>query len=277
MPTAGSILRDMWDRSWSFIKRAGTLILLGAVVIWFASDFGWRDGVFGLVDADDSILAAFGGAVAWLFRPLGWGDWQSTVAAITGIIAKENIVGTFGVLFGSAGVADASGAADGSAMWERLSMYFTPLSAYSFLLFNLLCAPCIAAIATIRREMDSARWFWFAIGYQCGFAYVTALCVYQFGIMFSGRFGVGSIFAFLFLLLFLHMLLRKQRDPGKALREGGDLGRAKHGHHPQPKHTRGAADPAHEGRSHGKHGGCGSCGNRWYCGGGGDGDGEEGS
>jgi ferrous iron transport protein B len=240
------------------------------------------------VDADDSILAAFGGAVAWVFRPLGWGDWQSAVAAITGIIAKENIVGTFGVLFGHAeaaasGAVDAFGvavasnaAADGSATWERLQAYFTPLSAYSFLLFNLLCAPCIAAIATIRREMGSARWFWFAIGYQCGFAYAVALCVYQFGMMFSGRFGVGSVFAVLLLLVFLHMLLRKQPTVGEARHEGGEAqregaacGNMGHGDYRSKRdHNHGAADSAQGDLGNSNHGGCSGCGMRWYCGGG---------
>ena len=203
MPTVGSVMRSMWDRAWSFIKRAGTIILLAAVVIWFASNFGWSEGAFGMVDMDESILAIIGSAISWIFAPLGWGDWRSAVASLTGLIAKENIVSTLGVLFGFAKVAE-----DGLEMWGTLAANFTMLSAYSFLLFNLLCAPCVAAIGAIRREMNSAKWSVFAIVYQCGFAYVVAMCTYQFGMLLSGRFGVGTAAAFLLAAGFLYFLLR---------------------------------------------------------------------
>lgn len=207
MPTLGSILRSMWERGWSFIKKAGTIILLATIVIWFASSYGWEDGAFGMVDEDKSILAVIGNAVAWIFTPLGWGNWRSTVAAITGLIAKENIVGTFGILFGYAEVAE-----DGAEIWGQLAASFTALSAYSFLVFNLLCAPCFAAIGAIRREMNNSKWFWFAIAYQTGFAYIVSLCVYQLGMMFTGVFGIGTIAALLFTALFFYLLFRKPRD-----------------------------------------------------------------
>ncbi|MCL1999843.1 MAG: ferrous iron transport protein B [Planctomycetes bacterium] len=204
-PTAGSILRTMWERGWSFIKRAGTIILLASVAVWFASNFGWANGSFGLVDVDDSILAGLGGAVAWIFAPLGWGDWKYAVATITGLIAKENIVATFGILFGFSEAAEG-----GMEIWGRLAADFTTLSAYSFLVFNLLCAPCVAAIGTIRQEMNNAKWFWFAIGYQCGFAYIVSLCVYQLGRMITGEaFGIGGAAAILLAGFFFYMLLRK--------------------------------------------------------------------
>ncbi|MCL2035008.1 MAG: ferrous iron transport protein B [Oscillospiraceae bacterium] len=205
-PTIGGVLRSTWERAWSFVKRAGTIILLASVVIWFASGFGWEDGAFGMVDANDSILAIIGGAIAWIFIPLGWGNWQSAIAALAGLIAKENIVGTFGILYGYAEVAE-----DGAEIWGTLAANFTMLSAYSFLVFNLLCAPCVAAIGAIRREMNSAKWFWFAIAYQCGFAFAASLCFYQFGMMFTGSFGVGAIAAILFAGMFLYLLLRKQK------------------------------------------------------------------
>jgi len=160
LPSAENVLRSTWERGWSFIKKAGTIILLATMLIWFGSNFGW---------GGESILAKIGGAIAPIFTPLGWGDWQATVAFITGLIAKENIVGTLGVLYGIDGFAES----------------FTALSAYSFLVFNLLCAPCVAAMAAIRREMNSAKWFWGAIAYQCGLAYIVALCIYQFGMLFS--------------------------------------------------------------------------------------------
>ncbi|MDR0570811.1 MAG: ferrous iron transporter B [Clostridiales Family XIII bacterium] len=209
-PTVGSILRSMWERGWSFIKKAGTIILLATVFVWTASSFGWADGGFGMVDMQDSILARVGSGVAWLFAPLGWGDWKFAVAAITGLIAKENVVGTFGILFGFAEVAE-----DGAEVWSSLATAVTGLAAYSFLVFNLLCAPCFAAMGAIKREMNNARWFWTAIGYQCGFAYLAALCIYQFGMLFTtGVFGVGAVAAFLILAAFLFLLFRPARREG---------------------------------------------------------------
>lgn len=206
-PTIGNILRSMWERGWSFIKKAGTIILLATIFVWFTANFGFADGGFGMVEMDDSILAAVGSAVAWMFIPLGWGDWRSAVAAITGLIAKENVVGTFGILFNYAEVAE-----DGVEMWDALASSYTTLSAYSFLVFNLLCAPCFAAMGAIRREMNSAKWFWTAIGYQCGFAYVVALCIYQIGMLFSGTFAVGTIVAFILVLAFLFLLFRPSKN-----------------------------------------------------------------
>ncbi|MDR2054428.1 MAG: ferrous iron transporter B [Desulfovibrio sp.] len=214
-PTAGAILRSMWERGWSFIKKAGTLILLATIFVWSASNFGWADGSFGMVEMSDSILAKAGGAFAWIFAPLGWGSWQAAVAAITGLIAKENVVGTFGILFGVAEVAE-----DGQEIWGALAKYFTATAAYSFLVFNLLCAPCFAAMGAIKREMNSARWFWLAIGYQCGFAYCVALCVYQFSMLYlTGTFGGGTAAAVVLLGVFLWMLLRPQKsESGMPLR-----------------------------------------------------------
>ena len=202
-PTVESILRSMWERGWSFIKKAGTIILLATIFVWFASNFGWGENGFGMVEMDESILARIGGWIAPIFAPLGWGSWQAAVAAVTGLIAKENVVGTFGILYGFAEVAE-----DGAEIWDSLAASFTMLSAYSFLIFNLLCAPCFAAMGAMKREMNNARWFWFAIGYQCGFAYSAALCVYQFGMMFSGNFGVGTVAALLLLAGFLFLLFR---------------------------------------------------------------------
>ncbi|MDR0812386.1 MAG: ferrous iron transport protein B [Oscillospiraceae bacterium] len=203
-PTAGNILRSMWERGWSFIKKAGTIILVATIIVWFTSSFGWTDGKFGMVDMDSSILAAIGGFIAPIFSPLGWGDWRSSVAAITGLIAKENVVGTFGILFGFAEVAE-----DGAEVWSRLAANYTILSAYSFLLFNLLCAPCFAAMGAIRREMHNVKWFFTAIGYQCIFAYIVALCVYQIGMLVSaGSFGVATAVAILLVAGFLYLLLR---------------------------------------------------------------------
>ena len=205
-PTVDSVLRSMWERGWSFIKKAGTIILLATVVVWFASSFGWDDGSFGMVDMDASLLAAIGGGAAWIFSPLGWGDWKSAVAALTGLVAKENIVGTFGILFGFAEVAE-----DGAEVWGALAAGFTMLSAYSFLVFNLLCAPCFAAVGAIRREMNNIKWFWFTIGYQCGFAYIVSLCVYQLGMLFTaGAFGAGTVAAILLVALFFWLLFRKE-------------------------------------------------------------------
>ncbi|MDR1509119.1 MAG: ferrous iron transporter B, partial [Synergistaceae bacterium] len=187
MPTASGILRSMWERGMSFVKKAGTIILLATIAVWFTSSFSWTDGGFGMVDMSDSVLAKVGSGIAWIFTPLGWGDWKSAVAAITGLIAKENVVGTFGILYGFSEVAE-----DGAEIWANLSASISPLAAYSFLVFNLLCAPCFAAMGAIKREMNNMRWFWIAIGYQCGFAYLVALCVYQIGALSAGGgFGPG--------------------------------------------------------------------------------------
>lgn len=207
-PTVGSVLRSMWERGWSFIKKAGTIILLATILVWFTSNFGWGAEGFGMVDMNDSILAAIGNGIAWIFTPLGWGNWQSAVASVTGLIAKENVVGTFGVLFGAGEVAE-----NGWQVWTNMQTAFTPLSAYSFLVFNLLCAPCFAAIGAIKREMNSAKWTWFAIGYQCGFAYAMALVVYQLGMLFSGQGNVlGSIVAIAIVAFILYMLFRPYKE-----------------------------------------------------------------
>lgn len=189
MPTLGNVLRSMWERAWSFVKKAGTVILLSAILLWFLQAFGVENGRFGRVDdLNHSVLAFFGNLISWIFIPLGWGNWQSTVAAITGLIAKENLVGTFGVLLGGLEAVSEEGA----EIWSTMGTLFTPLAAYSFLVFNLLCAPCFAAIGAIKREMNSTRWTLFAVGYQCFFAYVVALIIYQFGMAVSGQ-GVGTI------------------------------------------------------------------------------------
>ena len=202
-PTVGNILRSMWERGWSFIKKAGTIILLATIGVWFLASFGWADGSFGMVDMENSILAKLGNAIAFIFTPLGWGDWKAAVAAITGLIAKENVVGTFGILYGFAEVAE-----DGIEMWTLLAASFTGIAAFSFLVFNLLCAPCFAAMGAIKREMNNAKWFWIAIGYQCIFAYIVALCIYQFGMLFAGSFGIGTVVAFALLAGFLYLLFR---------------------------------------------------------------------
>ncbi|MDE6830135.1 MAG: ferrous iron transport protein B [Lachnospiraceae bacterium] len=209
MPTAGNVIRSMWERGWSFIKKAGTVILLSTIFIWFTSGFGITDGRFGMVeDLSDGFLASIGRAFAWIFAPLGWGDWQAAVAAMTGLVAKENVVGTFGILYGFAEVAE-----DGTEIWGTLAASMTALAAYSFLVFNLLCAPCFAAIGAIRREMNNAKWTWFAIGYQCGFAYGVSLCIYQFGMLFTGRgMGIGTAAAFLVLIGFLYLLFRPYKE-----------------------------------------------------------------
>ncbi|MDR0397106.1 MAG: ferrous iron transport protein B [Oscillospiraceae bacterium] len=212
MPTLINILRSMWERGWSFIKKAGTIILLATIFVWFASSFGWTDGSFGMTDMSDSALAKAGGFIAPMFAPLGWGDWKPAVAALTGLIAKENVVGTFGVLYNYAEVAE-----DGAEIWSHLAASFTALSAYSFLVFNLLCAPCFAAMGAIRREMNNARWFWIAIGYQCCFAYVVSMEIYQLGTLAGGRFGIGTAAAFIILAGFLYMLFRRGHD-GRARR-----------------------------------------------------------
>ena len=199
LPTVGNVLRSMWERGWSFIKKAGTIILLSTIVVWFATYFGWVDGQFRMLEdmeLDHSILAKIGNGIAWIFAPLGWGDWKSAVAAITGLVAKENVVGTFGILYGFAEVAE-----DGAEYWGELAGSMTTVAAYSFLVFNLLCAPCFAAMGAIKREMNSAKWFWFAIGYQTLLAYVVSLCIYQIGTLITaGTFGIGTVVAFLLVI-----------------------------------------------------------------------------
>ncbi|MCI9340353.1 MAG: ferrous iron transport protein B [Dorea sp.] len=209
MPTVGNVMRSMWERGWSFIKKAGTVILLSTVFIWFTSGFGIVDGQFGMVDdLSDGFLAGIGRAFAWIFVPLGWGDWQAAVAAVTGLVAKENVVGTFGILYGFGKVAE-----NGSEIWGTLAVSMTAVSAYSFLVFNLLCAPCFAAIGAIKREMNHAGWTWFAIGYQCAFAYAVSLCVYQFGMLFTGKEpGIGTMAALLVLIGFLYLLCRPHKE-----------------------------------------------------------------
>ncbi len=205
MPTAGNVLRSMWERGWSFIKKAGTVILLSTIFVWFTSSFGVVDGRFGMVeDLSQGFLAGIGSALAWLFAPLGWGDWKMAVAAITGLVAKENVVGTLGILFGFAEVAE-----DGTEIWGNLASSYSAAAAYSFLTFNLLCAPCFAAIGAIKREMNNAKWTWFAIGYQTVLAYMVSFCIYQLGTFIQGgSLGLGTILAVLVLLGFLYLLLR---------------------------------------------------------------------
>ena len=211
LPTVGSVLRSMWERGWSFIKKAGTIILCSTIVLWFLQGFGWVDGQFAMLEAeqlDNSILAAIGNVIAPLFAPLGWGDWKMAVAAITGLIAKENVVGTFGILFGFAEVAE-----DGVEFWGQLAGSMTAVAAYSFLVFNLLCAPCFAAMGAIKREMNSWKWFFIAIGYQCGLAYVVSLCIYQIGTFLTGGgFGIGLIVAILLLIGFIYLLARPYKE-----------------------------------------------------------------
>jgi ferrous iron transporter FeoB len=209
LPTVGNVLRSMWERGWSFIKKAGTVILLSTIFIWFTSSFGVVDGKFGMVeDLSDGLLSNIGQTFAWIFTPLGWGDWKSAVAAITGLVAKENVVGTLGILYGFGEVSE-----EGNEIWQTLAGSMTALSAYSFLVFNLLCAPCFAAMGAIKREMNNIRWFWFAIGYQCVFAYLVSLCIYQFGMVFSGAgFGIGTVAALLVLIGFLYLLFRPYKE-----------------------------------------------------------------
>lgn len=211
MPTAGNVLRSMWERGWSFIKKAGTIILLSTIFVWFTTYFGWVDGQFRMLDdmeIDHSILAAIGNGICWLFTPLGWGDWKSAVAAITGLVAKENVVGTFGILFGFAEVAE-----DGAEIWGTLAGSMTTAAAYSFMVFNLLCAPCFAAMGAIKREMNNAKWFWFAIGYQTLLAYVVSLCVYQIGTLITaGTFGFWTVIAFLLIIGFVYLLFRPYQE-----------------------------------------------------------------
>ncbi|MDR3312958.1 MAG: ferrous iron transporter B [Oscillospiraceae bacterium] len=206
LPTPLNILRSMWERGWSFIKKAGTIILLATIFVWFTASFGFAGGKFGMVDMNDSLLANVGNAIAWLFAPLGWGSWQAAVAAITGLIAKENVVGTFGILFNFGEVSE-----NGNEIWTALAGHFTSRAAYSFLVFNLLCAPCFAAIGAIRREMNNAKWFWIAIGYQCGFAYLVSLSIYQlWDAIATHSFGVGTAVAVALVLAFIFLLLRRQ-------------------------------------------------------------------
>ena len=199
----------MWERGWSFIKKAGTVILLSTIVVWFTYTYGFTAEGFGAVDdMSQSILAAIGRAFQWLFIPLGWGHWQAAVAAITGLVAKENVVGTFGILYGFAEVAE-----DGVEIWDQLAADFTTVSAYSFLVFNLLCAPCFAAMGAIKREMNNAKWFWFAIGYQCGLAYVVALCINQIGnLIVYGQFGIWTVVAFILIIGFIYLLVRPYKE-----------------------------------------------------------------
>ena len=206
-PTVGNVLRSMWERGWSFIKKAGTIILLSTIFVWFTTYFGTVDGTFRMLaedEIDHSILAAIGGVLAWIFKPLGWGNWQAAVASITGLVAKENIVGTLGILYAN-GVGD--------TVYQNIAAAFTGVTAYSFLVFNLLCAPCFAAIGAIKREMNNHKWTWFAIGYQCGFAYLIALMINQFGGLFTGNVNVvGLIFAIAALALIIYMLVRPYKE-----------------------------------------------------------------
>ena len=209
LPTVGNVLRSMWERGWSFIKKAGTIILLSTILVWFTTYFGWVDGAFRMLseeEIDCSILASIGGVIAWIFKPLGWGNWQAAVASITGLVAKENIVGTMGILYAGG---------DGT-VYQNLAAAFTGVTAYSFLVFNLLCAPCFAAIGAIKREMNNARWTWFAIGYQCGFAYVIALMINQFGNAFTGKLSIpGLIVALVLLAGMIYMLFKPYKEATK--------------------------------------------------------------
>ena len=215
LPTVGSVLRSMWERGWSFIKKAGTIILLSTIVLWFLQGYGWGPDGFGAVELENSILASIGNAIAWIFTPLGWTQggqgWKMAVAAVTGLIAKENVVATFGVLFGFAEVAE-----DGAEIWGDLAACMTTVSAYSFLVFNLLCAPCFAAMGAIKREMNNTRWFFIAIGYQCGLAYLVSLCIYQIGTWITtGAFGIGTVVALVIIALFIWLLVRPYKQDGK--------------------------------------------------------------
>ncbi len=223
-PTVGNVLRSMWERGWSFIKKAGTIILLSTIVLWFLMSFGWTDGSFGMLDFDglegvaleaaqaQCVLAKIGSVIAPIFAPLGWtqggSGWKMAVAAVSGLIAKENVVATFGMLFGFAEVAE-----DGAEVWGSLAQVLTPIAAYGYLVFNLLCAPCFAAMGAIKREMNNPKWFWFAIGYQCGLAYIVSLCIYQIGTLIStGAFGVGTVVAFLLVAAFIYLLFRPYKE-----------------------------------------------------------------
>ena len=221
LPTVKNVLRGTWERGWSFIRKAGTVILLASIFVWFTSSFGFTDGTFGMVeDIDTSVLAVIGSAFAVLFAPLGFGNWQSAVATVLGLVAKEEVVGTFGTLYAVSGDALTMVEEGDFGGLENIAQHFTYLSAYSFLVFNLLCAPCFAAIGAIKREMNNAKWTWFAIGYQCIFAYTMALMVYQFGLLFTGAgFGIGTMVAFLVLATYVFLLVRKgYREDGARLR-----------------------------------------------------------
>ena len=208
MPTVKNVLRSMWERGWSFIKKAGTIILLSTILVWFTSYFGFIDGTFRMLSEDElnvSILAGIGSGIAWIFKPLGWGTWEAAVASITGLVAKENIVGTMGILYGAAG-----------NVYVSLREAFTSISGYSFLAFNLLCAPCFAAIGAIKREMNNPKWTWFAIAYQCGFAYAISLMINQFGNLFTGNANiVGLIAAVVVLVFMIYMLVRPYKEATK--------------------------------------------------------------
>ena len=214
-PTVSNVLRSMWERGWSFIKKAGTIILLSTIILWFLMSFGWVDGSFSMLEAeqlDQSILSKIGSAIAWIFIPLGWTQggegWKMAVSAVSGLIAKENVVATFGLLFGFSEVAE-----DGAEIWGNLAAVMTPVAAYGYLVFNLLCAPCFAAMGAIKREMNNAKWFWFAIGYQCGLAYVVALCIYQIGTLITtGTFGIGTLVAFVCVAGILYLLFRPYKE-----------------------------------------------------------------
>ena len=214
-PTVSNILRSMWERGWSFIKKAGTIILLSTIILWFLMSFGWEGGSFGMVEElNESILSKIGTAIAWIFAPLGWtkaGEgWKMAVAAVTGLIAKENVVATFGMLYGFAEVAE-----DGAEIWGNLAAAMTPIAAYGFLVFNLLCAPCFAAMGAIKREMNNTKWFLFAIGYQCGLAYLVSRCIYQIGTLVTGGgFGIWTVVAFAIIIGFLYLLFRPYKESG---------------------------------------------------------------
>ena len=207
-PTVGNVLRSMWERGWSFIKKAGTIILLSTILVWFTTYFGVVDGTFRMLseeEIDYSLLAYVGNAIAWIFKPLGWGTWQAAVASITGLVAKENIVGTMGILY----------AAGEGTVYAHIASHFTALAGFSFLTFNLLCAPCFAAIGAIKREMNNAKWTWFAIGYQCGFAYLISMLVYQLGLMFEGTFGIATVVALVLLVALVYLVVRKNTYENK--------------------------------------------------------------
>ena len=213
LPTAGNVLRSMWERGWSFIKKAGTIITLSTILLWFLMNFGWLDGHFGMLDMEtqlnDSILAKIGGVIAPIFKPLGWGNWKMAVAAVTGLIAKENVVSTLGMLFGFGSEI----AEDGQEVWGTLAHSMSAIAAYSFLVFNLLCAPCFAAMGAIKREMNNTKWFFFAIGYQCGLAYLVSLCIFQIGSLFTGAtFGFGTIVAAAIIIAFIYLLFRPYKQ-----------------------------------------------------------------
>ena len=213
IPSVGNVLRATWERGWSFIKRAGTVILASSIILWFLQGFGWENGAFGLVeDMNNSVLAAIGSAVAFIFAPLGFGNWRATVAVVTGLIAKENVVATFGVLYNFAGELSENG----DEIWALVAQDYTAISAYSFMIFNLLCAPCFAAMGAIKREMNNTKWTLAAIGYMCGFAYVISLIVYQLGGLMLGEvaFGAGTVAAGIALAALVYLAARRGYRPG---------------------------------------------------------------